>query len=152
RHSLQSILSRRTRCTPRAACTSSRPNFPLRAPSTSPPFSVRCKSTRRNSSLSGSPQLTRTALSSACGRVARQSSATGLLVDFHDLFFFGRAQVFDLLGFGVGDLFKFFESTLLFVLADLLVFLELVDRFLDVAADVAHRGAVIFEHLVDVLH
>src|SRR5262249_30657974 len=70
---------------------------------------------------------------------------------FHDFFFFGGGELFDFLGFSVGELFEFVERALLLVLADFLVLLEFVDGFLDVAADIADRGAVIFERLVDVL-
>ena len=33
-----------------------------------------------------------------------------------------------------------------------LFFLQLLDRFLDVAANIAHRGAMVLEHLVQMLH
>src|SRR5215469_12436235 len=67
------------------------------------------------------------------------------------LLFFGSGEIFDLFGFSVGELFEFFEGALVLVLADFLVFFELVDGFFDVPADVADGGTVVFERLVDLL-
>src|SRR6267378_359390 len=74
------------------------------------------------------------------------------LPQFQDFPLFGGGQILDLLGLCMRNLFHLVQRTFLFILADLLFFLQLVDRFLDVAADVAHRRAVILEHLVQVLH
>src|SRR6266436_5039922 len=71
--------------------------------------------------------------------------------DRHDFFFFGGAEVFNLLGFSVRESIEFVKRTLLFVLADLLVLLELIDGFLDVTADVANGGAVILQDFVELL-
>ena len=44
--------------------------------------------------------------------------------------------------------FELVESTFLFVLADLFLFFQFIDRFLDIAADIPQGGAVIFEDFV----
>src|ERR1700731_257907 len=76
----------------------------------------------------------------------------GQLAEFENLPLFGGRQVLDLLGFRVRNLFHLVQRPFLFILADLLFFLQLVNRFLDVAPDVAHRSAVILQHFVQVLH
>src|SRR6516164_8183500 len=48
-------------------------------------------------------------------------------------FFFASGELFDFLGFSVGQFFELFEGTFVLVLADFLVFFELVDGFFDVA-------------------
>ena len=70
---------------------------------------------------------------------------------FHDFFFLGGREVFDLLGFGVGELFELVERALLVVFADFLLFFQFLDGFLDIAADIADGRAVILEDFVDVL-
>src|SRR6266853_4737481 len=71
------------------------------------------------------------------------------LLHFEDFFFLHRAEIFDLLGLRLGELFKFFHRPLALVLADFLFLLKLLDCFLDIAADAAHGGAVIFEDFVE---
>src|ERR1700688_3577378 len=68
-----------------------------------------------------------------------------------DFFLFQGREVFDFLGLGVSDLFEFVERALLVVLADFLFLLEFLDGLFNVAAHAANRGAMIFEHLVNVL-
>ena len=60
-------------------------------------------------------------------------------------------ELFHAADFFVGHLLDFFEGALLFVLADLLFFGEFLEGVVAVAADVADRGAVLFEDLVQVL-
>src|ERR1700691_34805 len=79
------------------------------------------------------------------------TTPVGSSLYFEDLFLFRSREVFDLLGLGVGHLFEFVERSLLVVLADLLLFLKLLDSVFDVSSHAANRGAVIFEHFVNVL-
>src|SRR5260370_16764148 len=72
--------------------------------------------------------------------------------DRHDLFFFGRAQILDLLGFRVRQLLQLIQRALLLVFADLLILLQLLDGFLRIPASVAPRRAVLFQHFVPLLH
>src|SRR5437899_6858676 len=85
-------------------------------------------------------------------RITATASLLHELLDLQNLLFFGGREVLNLLGLRMRDLFHLLDRALVFVLADLLVFLQLVDGFLDVAADVAHRRAVILQNFVQVLH
>src|SRR6266705_2008694 len=86
-----------------------------------------------------------------CHTTARMSRRGELLPHFENFPFLHGAEIFNLFGLGVCELFELFHRPLSFVLAHLLFLLELFDRFLDVAADVAHGGAMIFEDLVQML-
>src|SRR5713101_9005030 len=81
-------------------------------------------------------------------RTTATASCLQELLDLQNLLFFGGREILNLLRFGVRDFFHFFQRPLVLVQADLLVFLQLVDGFLDVAADVAHRRAVILQNFV----
>src|SRR5271154_844904 len=69
----------------------------------------------------------------------------------HDFGFFLLRELFHAPDFAVGHLLDLFHGALLFVLADLLVLGELLEGVIAVAANVADRGAVLFEHFVEVL-
>src|SRR5690348_5336340 len=116
------------------------------------PFSAPCKTTNPSSSRWNAPRPTQ--LSPQSRRF--QSSLLnphevcwlGLLINSEDFSFFRGAEIFDFLGLRMRDLFQFVQRTLLLIFADLLVFFEFFDRFLDVPPDIADRCPVIFEHLV----
>src|SRR6202795_3074362 len=80
-----------------------------------------------------------------------RNDLAGDLLHFEEFFFFHGAEIFDLFGFRVREFFELIEGAFLLVLADLFLFFQFIDRFLDVAADIAHRSAVILEDLVQVL-
>src|ERR1700689_4204757 len=92
------------------------------------------------------------------GSLGEPSTARGRLATgakpslyFEDFLLFCSREIFDLLGLGVRDFFEFVERALLVVFADLLLLLKLLDGVFDVAPHAANRGAMIFEHLVNVL-
>src|SRR5580692_5773295 len=89
--------------------------------------------------------------SSAFPSKTGRNSSLRVLLYFEDFFFFYGAEVFDLLGFGVSELFELVERAFLLVLADFLLFFQFIDGFLDVAPNIAHGGAVILEDFVQVL-
>src|SRR2546430_2580495 len=75
-----------------------------------------------------------------------------LLFYFHYFFFFRLAHVFHLLNFTVGKLLDFIHRALLLVLGDFFISECLLDRVIPFTAYIAHCGAMIFKHLVQMLH
>ena len=64
----------------------------------------------------------------------------------------GGGEVLEFLGFLVCEFVELIEEALAFVFADFLFLLEFLDGFFNVAADVAHGGAMILQNLVQVFH
>ena len=71
--------------------------------------------------------------------------------DLHDFGFFLLAHFVHALDLFIGQLLNLFQRALLLGHGDLLVLGCLLDPIISVAADVAHRRLVLFEHFVQVL-
>src|SRR5271155_738549 len=72
--------------------------------------------------------------------------------DLQHFSFFVAAHLFHPTDFIVGEFLYFLEGALLLVLGNFLIFGRLLDEVVAVATDIAHRGAMVFERLVEVLH
>src|SRR5208283_4635917 len=74
-----------------------------------------------------------------------------ILLEFQHFLLFALAHLFHLLNFVVGELLNFIECAFLVVFGNFLVLNRLLDGLVAVAADVANRGAMLFENPVQVL-
>src|SRR5215470_794778 len=74
----------------------------------------------------------------SCSSVAGAAFDIGRSLDGEDFFFLGRKQLVDFRDHAVGRLLNVIGETLLIVLGDLVVLLELLDDVEPVAANVAH--------------
>src|SRR5713101_4533919 len=79
---------------------------------------------------------------------SKTAEDTRLYLNLHHFLLFAFAHLFHLLDFVVGELLVFFHGALLVVFGDLFVLHRLLDGIVVVATDVANRGTVVFEHLV----
>src|SRR5579872_7481968 len=100
----------------------------------------------------GGSSMRKTSLRSASAARASTSGAStrsSLILDFHDLFFFGVDERIDILDVLIGQLLELIGSALVFVFRDLVIFEQRFDRVDALVTNIADRHLALFAAFVD---